>query len=69
MEPRMTAREPFAVLGVVTQVRRGSETPGLFAGIWKEFESYREQIQSRAAERQALETQRREHDEQRTGRT
>jgi predicted transcriptional regulator YdeE len=41
----MTAREPFTVLGVVTQVRRGLETPGLFAGIWREFESYRQQIQ------------------------
>ena len=44
----MTAREPFAVLGVVTQVRRGFETPELFAGIWREFESYRERIQSLA---------------------
>jgi predicted transcriptional regulator YdeE len=44
MEPRITARAPFAVLGVVTRVRRGSETPELFTHIWKEFESHRQRI-------------------------
>jgi predicted transcriptional regulator YdeE len=44
MEPRITARTPFAVLGVVTRVSRGSETPELFIRIWKEFESYRVRI-------------------------
>jgi predicted transcriptional regulator YdeE len=42
----MTQREPFAVLGVVSHVRRGSETPGLFAGIWRRFESRRQEIES-----------------------
>jgi hypothetical protein len=41
----MTARELFAVLGVVTSVRRGCESPEPFAGIWREFESHRERIQ------------------------
>jgi predicted transcriptional regulator YdeE len=44
----MTQRGPFAVLGVVSQVRRGSETPELFAGIWRRFESYRQEIESLA---------------------
>jgi predicted transcriptional regulator YdeE len=48
MEPRITWRRPFAVLGVVTRVRRGSETPQLFAGIWRKFESYRQKIESLA---------------------
>lgn len=46
MEPRITAREPFAVLGIVTRIRRGSETPELFANVWRQFESYRQGIQS-----------------------
>jgi len=46
MEPRITAREPFAVLGIVTRIRRGSETPELFARAWRQFESYRQRIES-----------------------
>ncbi len=45
MDPRITQREPFAVLGVVTQVRQGSETPELFANIWRKFESRRQEIE------------------------
>ena len=45
MDPRMTQRGPFVVLGIVAQVRRGSETPELFAGIWRKFESRRQEIE------------------------
>ena len=48
MNPQITQREPFAVLGVVTQVRQGFETPELFADIWKKFESRRQEIESLA---------------------
>jgi len=48
MDPKITQCDPFAVLGIVTRVRRGSESPELFAGIWREFESCREQIESLA---------------------
>jgi predicted transcriptional regulator YdeE len=47
----MTQRGPFAVLGIVTRVRRGSETPELFAGIWRKFESYRQAVESLASEK------------------
>jgi predicted transcriptional regulator YdeE len=45
IEPRIEERKRFAVLGTVRPVRRGSETPELFAGIWREFESLRPQIE------------------------
>ena len=48
MNSRITQRESFAVLGVVTQIRQGSETPELFANIWRQFESRRQEIQSLA---------------------
>lgn len=48
MDPRLTQRGPFAVLGVVTQVGRGSETAVLFADIWRKFESHRQEIESLA---------------------
>ncbi|MDJ0708249.1 MAG: GyrI-like domain-containing protein [Leptolyngbyaceae cyanobacterium MO_188.B28] len=48
MDPRITQRRPFAVLGVVTQVRQGSETPEAFADIWRKFESRRQEIESLA---------------------
>jgi predicted transcriptional regulator YdeE len=38
MTPRIETRDRFVVLGVSDAVRRGSETPGLFARIWKTFE-------------------------------
>jgi predicted transcriptional regulator YdeE len=37
---------PFAVLGVASSIRRGSESPELFARIWKTFESHQEEIQT-----------------------
>lgn len=45
MDPVMTRRGPFTVLGVQTQIKRGSETPELFAGVWKQFESHRQEIE------------------------
>ena len=45
MNSVMTWREPFAVLGVQSQIKRGSETPELFASIWKQFESRRQEIE------------------------
>lgn len=45
MEPRVRVREPFAVLGIVIRISRGSETPDLFAGIWRQFESHRPRIE------------------------
>jgi predicted transcriptional regulator YdeE len=51
MDPRMTTRGPFTVLGVVTRVRRGCESPELFARVWKTFESQRQQIESLATQK------------------
>ncbi len=48
MDPLITRRQSFAVLGVVGQVRRGTETPELFAEIWKVFESRQSEIKSLA---------------------
>jgi len=45
MHPVMTKRRPFTVLGVQTKIKRGSETPELFAGIWKQFESRGQEIE------------------------
>jgi predicted transcriptional regulator YdeE len=45
MDPVMTKRGPFTVLGVQTQVKRGSETAELFAGIWKQFELHGREIE------------------------
>jgi predicted transcriptional regulator YdeE len=46
MDPVMTTRGSFTVLGVQIQVKRGSETPEIFAGIWKRFESHGQEIES-----------------------
>ena len=46
MDPVMTRRKSFAVLGVQIEVERGSETPELFAGIWNRFESHGQEIES-----------------------
>ena len=46
MEPRLIHRETSRVLGIATQIRRGSETSELFAGIWGKFESRRQEIES-----------------------
>jgi predicted transcriptional regulator YdeE len=44
MTPRFVLREPLEILGVASPVTRGTETPGLFAEIWKAFESRQEEI-------------------------
>ena len=46
MTPRMTTSGTFAVLGVASRISRGSESPELFGGIWKTFESRRQEIES-----------------------
>jgi predicted transcriptional regulator YdeE len=45
MTPRMTTCETFSVLGVASRIARGSESPGLFGGIWRMFESRRQEIE------------------------
>ena len=45
MHSVMTRRGPFTVLGVQSQIKRGSETPELFAGIWMQFESRGQEIE------------------------
>jgi predicted transcriptional regulator YdeE len=44
LEPSIIDREAFKVAGVVTRVRRGTESPELFARIWSAFESHREEL-------------------------
>jgi predicted transcriptional regulator YdeE len=51
MIPRMTPRGALAVLGVASQIRRGSESPELFGRIWKTFESRRHEIASLATQK------------------
>jgi hypothetical protein len=46
MDPWITQRRPFTVLGVTTQVRQGSETTEMFAAIWGKFGSRQEEIGS-----------------------
>jgi predicted transcriptional regulator YdeE len=46
--PRLTQHEPFTVMGLLTRVRRGTETPALFAGIWSGFESRRRELEALA---------------------
>jgi predicted transcriptional regulator YdeE len=46
MDPVMETRDPFAVLGVQTEVTRASESPGLFAAIWRQFEAHQQEIES-----------------------
>jgi predicted transcriptional regulator YdeE len=41
----MTTCGAFSVLGVASRIRRGSESPELFGGIWKMFESRRREIE------------------------
>jgi predicted transcriptional regulator YdeE len=51
MTPRMTTCGTFYVLGVAGRIGRGSESPELFARIWKTFESRRRDIESIATEK------------------
>ena len=46
MKPQMATIDPFVVLGVASAIRRGSESPDLFARIWKRFESHQDKIQT-----------------------
>lgn len=46
MNPVIALRGPFTVLGVQTQITRGSESPELFASIWKQFESHGREIEA-----------------------
>jgi len=50
MTPRMTTCGAFAVLGVARRIDRGSESPELFARIWRTFESRRREIESVATQ-------------------
>ena len=45
MTPQMETLGPFTVLGVAHSIRRGSESPDLFAHIWKTFEAHQEKMQ------------------------
>jgi predicted transcriptional regulator YdeE len=47
----MTTCGAFSVLGVAIRVNRGSESPELFGGIWKRFESRRPEIESVATQK------------------
>jgi predicted transcriptional regulator YdeE len=51
MRPQLLTRGSFAVLGVTTRIRRGSESPELFGRIWKTFESRQPQIESAATQK------------------
>jgi predicted transcriptional regulator YdeE len=51
MTPRRAPRDTFAVLGVASRIRRGSESPELFGSIWKAFESRRQEIASVAMQK------------------
>jgi predicted transcriptional regulator YdeE len=44
LEPDIIDREAFKVAGVITRIKRGTETPELFARIWSTFESNRGEI-------------------------
>jgi len=49
MTPALTWREPLTVLGVARPVTRGTESPDLFADVWKAFESRQAEIRPVAA--------------------
>ncbi|MDJ0741559.1 MAG: GyrI-like domain-containing protein [Gammaproteobacteria bacterium] len=51
MQPRIVEHGPFTVLGIVTRIESGRETPELFADIWREFESRRREIETLATEK------------------
>ena len=44
MEPEIRKQESFLVLGLVTRIARGSESPELFGKIWRGFEAYHQRI-------------------------
>ncbi len=51
MRLQMTTCGAFSVLGVASRISRGSESPELFGGIWRVFESRRQEIDSMATQR------------------
>jgi len=51
MTPRLTTCGTFSVLGVASRIGRGSESPELFSGIWKTFESRRQEIECVATQK------------------
>jgi predicted transcriptional regulator YdeE len=51
MMPKVESCGAFVVLGVPSRIRRGSESPELFGGIWKTFESRRHEIEPVATRR------------------
>jgi len=51
MTPRMATCGTFSVVGVASRIGRGSESPELFARIWKAFESRRQDIESVATQK------------------
>jgi len=51
MTPRLTTCGTFSVLGVASRIDRGSESPELFGGIWKTFESRRQEIECVATQK------------------
>ena len=48
MTPHVATIGPFVVLGLASSIGRGSESPELFARLWKTFESHQEKIQTLA---------------------
>ena len=46
MEPRIEHRKAFTVLGIQFKIKQGSETAGLFAGIWEKFEAQSDLMES-----------------------
>jgi predicted transcriptional regulator YdeE len=51
MTPQLTTRGTFTVMGVACRIRRGSESPELFGGIWRTFESRRHEIELAATQK------------------
>ncbi len=46
MEPGIEDRKAFTVLGIQFKIKQGSETAGLFAGIWEKFEAGSDLVES-----------------------
>lgn len=51
MEPDILDRASFKVLGTVSRMVRGTETPEIFQKIWEEFESHGDQIEPYSTDR------------------
>ena len=44
MEPKILEREPFVVIGTITQLNVKEDNIGIYESIWQKFESYHSQI-------------------------